>query len=126
MNAEVRLRIGLETAIAKHAIAELLSAGFALGVNDGEEITISNSTDAEAVLKAMQTTDDDYLLAYRDGKQVGWVRFVYGNSGWDVIADYSMNLDPHLTKTNAFAEQIEEGEFVVNIMADAKPEVKQQ
>jgi hypothetical protein len=123
MNAEVRLRIGLETAIAKHAIAELLSAGFALGVNDGEEVTIKNSIDAAAVLKAMQTTDDDYLLAYRDGKQVGWVRFVYGNSGWDVICDYTMNLEDALQETTLFAEQIEEGEFVVNIMADAKPEV---
>jgi hypothetical protein len=99
---------GLEEQIAKAAIEELLSAGYALGVNDGEETTITNSTDKDAVLKAMFTTDEDLLLAYKDGKQVGWVRFVYGNSGYDVINDHTMNLEPALVKTTALADEYDD------------------
>jgi hypothetical protein len=100
-------RMKLERRIATQCIAELLEAGYALGVNDGEDTTIENSTDPTALLAAMFTTDEDYLLAFKDGERVGWVRFVYGNSGWDAICDYTMNLEPALAKTEALSAQLE-------------------
>lgn len=104
----VAKRIRIETRIAKSAIAELLSAGYTLGVYDGEETTIKQSTDKQAVLDALQTTDDDYLLVYKAGesKRCGWVRFVYGNDGWDVISDYTVNLEDALTETNKLADTL--------------------
>lgn len=120
MSIENKVRLEVERRIAQQAIAELLAAGFTLGVNDGEEVTISRSKDAEAVLKAMMTTDSDYLLAYQDGveRHVGWVRFVYGNDGWDVINDYTVNLEEALTKTNALTDKFSDESQVEEIIRD--------
>jgi hypothetical protein len=112
-------RQAIEARIMQSAIEELLSYDFTLGVNDGESVTIHHSTDAAAVFAALRTTDDDYLLAYTPGAPIttpghegrvctGWVRFVYGNDGWDVICDHSTNLEDYLTKTNDLAEQLSE------------------
>jgi hypothetical protein len=98
----------VERRIMKRTIKELFASGYQLGVNDGEEVTIRHSTDARAVLAALRTTDDDYLLVYRgDGAQVGWVRFVYGNSGPDVIADYTTNLETVMRPVEAYADRFE-------------------
>jgi hypothetical protein len=38
----------------------------------------------------------------------GWVRFIYGNDGWDVMNDYSTVLEPYLIKTNALIDEMQE------------------
>lgn len=101
---------GMEARIMRSAIGELLSHGFTLGVYDGEETTIHHSASALDVFAALRTTDDDYLIVYAagdDGPRFGWVRFVYGNDGFDVIADNTTNLEPHLVATTALAESLE-------------------
>jgi hypothetical protein len=100
----------IEKRIAREVIKGLLSAGFTVSVNDGEETTVKQSTDADTIFTAMMTTDEDYLLAHRPGetKKSAWVRFIYGNSGWDVINDYSTSLETVLTNTNLLADKIDE------------------
>jgi len=107
----------LEKQVMKQCIADLLDAGFQVSVNDGEETTLKRSTDAEAIFAAMRTTDDDYLFVYKpdapgDGSGekgcFGWVRFIYGNSGWDVINDYSTNLEQALKRTDALTDEMSE------------------
>ena len=112
MSNAVRKRQAIEKAIAVAAIDQLLAAGFSLGVNDGEETTIHHSKDKSAIVKALFTTDEDYLYVYEandidmsDLRPAYWVRFVYGNDGYDVISDYSVSLDPHLTEAIALAEK---------------------
>lgn len=110
MNAEQRLRI--ERRIARQAIEDLLAAGYQVAVFDGEEIALEASTDVQAIMAAMFGTEEDYLLAMspdEGGKmqRAGWVRFIYGNEGWDVIQDYTTNLETVLTATNAIADQLE-------------------
>lgn len=95
----------VEKLIAKRVIADALAAGFALGVNDGEETVLENSTNPDAVLAAMFSTDDDHLLFYKDGKRVGWVRFIYGNSGYDVVNDYTVNLEPVMVGATKLADE---------------------
>ena len=93
----VKARQRVEQTIALTAAQVLLDAGFSLGVEDGEEVTLQFSRDIEAVKKALFTTDEDYLYVYHAGRNPralekrpdGWVRLVYGNDGWDVISDYS-------------------------------------
>lgn len=95
--AAVKARQRVEQTIALTAAQVLLDAGFSLGVDDGEEVTLQFSRDIEAVKKALFTTDEDYLYVYRadrnpralEKRPDGWVRLVYGNDGWDVISDYS-------------------------------------
>jgi hypothetical protein len=115
MEFNVKVRQKIERLIAEAAVKQLLAAGFLLGVNDGEDITISHSCDAAKILAAMFTTDEDYLYVYLDSDPdfTYWVRFVYGNDGWDVISDYNVALEEHLTEANALADQIEEGDFAI-------------
>jgi hypothetical protein len=40
-------------------------------------------------------------------RSFGWVRFIYGNDGWDVINDYTTNLEPVIAGVNALAEKME-------------------
>jgi hypothetical protein len=35
----------------------------------------------------------------------GWVLFIYGNDGWDVISDYTCNLEPIMGPANELSEQ---------------------
>ena len=105
---DVKRRQEIERKIAKATIKALLDAGFLLGVNDGEQTTIHHSRDAAAIFKAMFTTDEDYLYVYEDDdsddytnvlydpRPTYWVRFIYGNDGWDVINDYLLALEPYI------------------------------
>lgn len=114
----VRARQRVEQTIALTVAQVLLDAGFSLGVNDGEEVTIHHSKNIEDIKDKLFTTDEDYLYVYRKGnpKDVrpdGWVRLVYGNDGWDVISDYcSVDLlDKYLgdgTKVQALVDAFSE------------------
>jgi len=106
MNIETRKR--LERQIARHTIKAALAAGYTLGVYDCEEITLENCADAGKVFDAMFTTDDDKLLFYRDGQRIGWVWFVYGNDGYDVISDYTTNLDAVMDPINVYTDKLAE------------------
>jgi len=83
----------IERQIARFMIRELLRAGYKLGVNDGEETVLKHCASAKQVFNAMFSTDEDRLLVYRNGKPDGWVYLVYGNDGFDVINDYTTNLE---------------------------------
>ena len=95
----VKARQRIEQTIALVAAQALLDAGYLLGVNNGEEITIHHSRDIAKIQAALFTTDEDYLYVYvkgtnpKDTRPDYWVRFVYGNDGWDVISDYSVHLE---------------------------------
>jgi hypothetical protein len=103
----VKMRQMVEREIAQATIKALLDAGFLLGVNDGEETTIHHSRDAKAIEAAMFTTDEDWLLVNlkgddrKDPRPQHWVRFIYGNDGWDVINDYSTHLEAWIGKGTA-------------------------
>ncbi len=87
-------------------VEDLLAAGYALGVNDGEETTLENSTDEAQVFAAMSTTDEDFILLQK-GDMKGWIRLVYGNDGY-VLSDYTTNIPESVfERTNALAERFQ-------------------
>ena len=115
----IRRRQRTEETIVLAVAITLLDAGYLLGVNDGEEVTIHNSRDIAAIQKALFTTDEDYLYVYEDRDQDDplnvegederpdyWVRCIYGNDGYDVISDYSSaeDLDPFIGEGTLIAE----------------------
>jgi len=102
-------RQDMERAIVRNAVFELLDHGFSLSVdNGGDDYEIDRSRDGDAVLAELMNTDEDRLLA-RDGDALrGWVFFVYGNDGYDVICDMTVSLEPYLPETLALAETLEE------------------
>lgn len=107
-----KIRRQVERDIATRTIRALLDAGYVLSVHDGEE-EYPMSTDPAQILRDMMQTDEDYLLVYpplvqdrRGRADAGWVRFVYGNSGYDVISDYTTNLEAILQPVNAYADTL--------------------
>ena len=102
--------MNLERMIVQHVISDLLDAGFSLGVNDGEETTLTHCKDMVQIMQAMFSTDEDYLLVYRDFDQqhFSWVRLIHGN-GIDIISDYGVSLESYLHGANTFANMLEEG-----------------
>jgi hypothetical protein len=113
MSITVNQRQAIEKRIVASAIADLLEAGFVITVNDGEEDVLLLSDDEEKIAAAMMSTDEDLLIAQHpsdkpEDKPRGWVRFIYGNDGPDVINDYTTNLEPYLAETLALAETLDE------------------
>lgn len=108
--AMIKLRQKVERAIVRRVIKDALSAGYLLTVNNGgEDNEIERSSDLEAVSKACQLADEDYLCLYRASDfSSGWVRFVYGNGGFDVICDYTTNLESIVDGANQLASKLEE------------------
>jgi hypothetical protein len=99
MSPNVRRRVKIEENIVRHIVADLLKAGFYLSVDDGgDEFAIKDSRDEKAILDALMNTNEDLLYAdayetnVYGGSPYNWVRFVYGNDGWDVVNDYTGDL----------------------------------
>lgn len=91
----VKMRQEVERKIAEAVIDEALKQGYRLNVeNGGDKFELPEpTTDRDKILEVMFATDDEHLFFYKEGKKsVGWVWFIYGNSGWDVISDHSTNL----------------------------------
>ncbi len=99
----------IEERIVRNAVHELLDHGFTLSVdNGGDDYEIDRSVDAEAVIAELMNTDEDRLLARTGDKIKGWVHFIYGNDGYDVICDMTVSLEPYLPDTVALAESYSE------------------
>jgi hypothetical protein len=94
MSLSVENRQRVERKIARAIIKAAIALGFTFiidnGGDDDEEI---KTTTLSKTLKEMFATDQEKLYLVKDGKRVGWVFFVYGNDGWDVVNDYTVNLD---------------------------------
>lgn len=102
----------MEMDIAKRVVDGLLAAGYEVSVDDSEEIVLHRSRDAAAILAAMRSTDEDYLLARPAGHpeaRARVVRFVYGNDGWDVVCDYHTSLEPVMAPINEYADRLADG-----------------
>ncbi len=107
LDSAVQRRIRMEVRIIRQLVKDALAAGFKLSVDDGEEQT-PYYTEAKPVFTALMNTDEDYLHLYKPGL-AGWVRLVYGNDGYDVISDYTTNLESVLAGANSLAEKVEVG-----------------
>jgi len=95
----------IEYAILRRICLDALKAGYTLGLYDGEEIVLEGATTAKQVIDAACSTDDDRILVYKDGKRIGWIWLVYGNSGWDLVTDYTCNLEHIMAGATALADK---------------------
>lgn len=92
VNTAVRSRQKIEVRIAAALVDSALTADYSVRVDNGEDET-PHFTDKKSILAAMFLTDDDTLWLMRNA-EVSWVKLVYGNDGWDVISDYTVDLEP--------------------------------
>lgn len=91
-------RIKLEERITKALIRSILSKGYTINISigDGEEFDKPSKKFKECF--KMATAGDEariylYSTPLLDDACDGWVYLVFGNSGYDLISDYTVNCD---------------------------------
>lgn len=119
-NNELNLRIGIEHAICRKLVNELIAQGYHLIVDgEDEELEDLETSQDEAVITAghggLFNFDVANLLVYKKPKKAGserradhFVRLVFGNDGWDVISDYSPSLEKKMRGALALSEACED------------------
>lgn len=94
----------IEREIIDVLLTDLLAAGFRVSVDDGEALPVKKSTDKAKIMAELGSTGSDHLLVFDGGTCIGWFLLVYGNDGWNVISDYTTNLEQHHKRADALAE----------------------
>lgn len=128
MSESVKMRQRVERMILRAVVRECLQKGYALNVyNGGDEMELPEpTTSLKTILDACMAADEDRLWVCRprkpeDGppdyrkwdrrletpgwRAVGWVLFVYGNSGWNVVSDHTVNLQDVMGPAEALTER---------------------
>ena len=102
----------MDRLVITKTVEVLIAAGAVLSVDDGGEgWAVRSSTDKNAIVEAV-TAVDDCMLSVRGADAVhGWVRFVLGNDGYDVINDHSARLEETLAPVFALCDELEEGHY---------------
>lgn len=91
----IRTRILIERAIIRRAVRDILAAhdgAYCISVYDGEEYPVKRSRDLDKIMADIGQCDEESLIvrhADDSGSKVGSIYLVYGNGGWDVIADHT-------------------------------------
>lgn len=111
----VKQRQQIEKRIVAAAVKGLLAAGYHVGVdNGGDSLEVSPTTDQRTILEGLGHCDVEHLRAYTltglppSPLLKGSVCLIYGEEGYDVMADYSLSLEPALAEANALADNLEE------------------
>jgi hypothetical protein len=102
----MRIKQELERKIVGQFVTDALAAGYRLAVSlergyDTEDMLLG-STDYEKIMAEAFAGDDAHIFVQSpDGPTVehgqvvseGWVYIVLGNDGWDVLSDFTYNLE---------------------------------
>lgn len=98
----------MDRAIVTQCVEELLEQGFNLSLFHEEALAFKHSTNKEQILSNLLQCDEETLAIYDNTQQrVGWVFFVYGNDGYDVISDYSITIEQYIPKTQELVDKLQ-------------------
>lgn len=101
-----RDRARLELAIVNQLFESATKAGYRL--YEGEEVGIVGPSQE---LKELLFDLDDAVVFVDDAAtnaEVGWISLVFGNDGYDLISDYTVNLEEFLKDCDQLANRLEE------------------
>lgn len=113
----VKQRIVIERSIVRRAVTDILAASpcYRILVHDGEEVALERSRDLGAIMAKIMATGEETLFLYQPSGiadacyvRMGWISLIYGNDGWDVIADHSDNeiTNKLLAGASEYADQL--------------------
>lgn len=97
-----RGRARMELQIVRRVIRNLHAAGFKLREREDNRVLGERE-----LIELLFDLDEAYVDAYKNGRRTGWVRFVFGNDGWDVLSDYSLGIEKTLTATLGLIDEME-------------------
>jgi len=99
-----------ERRVIGQLIDDALAAGYLISYYDDGDWPVRMSESKEAVMAELHSTGQAQIrFSTSDHKHVGIVLLVFGNSPWEVIADYTDNgpMNGLLLGANALADEIE-------------------
>ena len=103
----------METEIVEQLVNDLLDAGLDLTIannidENGPDWITTN--DRDLVLSNLGHVEDETIQAHDKGRYVGMFYLVYGNDGYDVLADYTATeeVERLLTTVNLMSEEYQE------------------
>ena len=100
----------MERQIIKALVNEAFKRGFTKiiidnGGDDDERITCTN---LEEVMDSIRQTDEEHMFfVHPDNPKMSWVFLVYGNDGYDVIADHSSSLNEMINTIQPLIDTLE-------------------
>lgn len=108
----IKKRIEIERRIVRMLLRKGRSHGYSFRHHDGEEFTDdAPHTDINRVMLELQATDMEAVTFYDvGGKGAAMIQLIYGNDGFDVIADYraTQKFERDVMDTvNAYANDLE-------------------
>ncbi len=97
-----------ENEVIEIAARSIVDAGNQVGVHNGEDWSVGPTDDVQLVLESLRQTDSDVLHVFRDGRDTGSYLFlVYGNEPYEVLADWTLDVDALLQPAVEAAESLE-------------------
>lgn len=112
----VRHRARLEMAIVNALIDRAKTTGHRLRVRQYEEQEDYSDSDEGYNVRSVVFDLDMCSLELEviaTGERWGWILLVFGNDGWDLISDYTTDLEHFIAPINALARRLERGEYTV-------------
>lgn len=110
MNNEIRVQI--ERTIVCKIVDSALRGEYLVSIsNGGEGMEVDKSSSLTTILDHLHICDVEHIYFHnQNGEYAGSVVMVYGNDGWDVIADCTCNIeiDTILADALEFANRMEE------------------
>lgn len=104
-SAGVRGRALIELQVVDALLKAARDAGYTFEIEDADEDD-GDMSDAAQLKAALFNRDAAALLVFNGNRPqaFGWIRLVFGNDGWDLVSDYSTNLEEFLGPVNAVAD----------------------
>lgn len=86
-------RMEKERRMASALVRACFDRGYMVSVHNGEDWAIRKSSSYRAVMDALWQTDEEHVVIFdlASGKRAGAFFLVYGNDGYDLIADCAAN-----------------------------------
>jgi hypothetical protein len=105
----VRMRRADELSLVRRVIRALRKAGYEVSVDTrGEDINDVIQGNERALIDAVFSVDESYIIAHKDSGPCRWVRIALGN-GLECIVDYTEGLTPIMEPIEEHVNRIEAG-----------------
>jgi hypothetical protein len=109
-DVSVRPRALMEAVMCRKLIELANAAGYTIEIDEYEG---EKTPDDDSILKACFNLDEIHMIFHKDGQRIGWVFLVMGNSGYDLISDYTTNLEEFLKPAMELGDKLENGAFEI-------------
>jgi len=109
----VKHRIALERRIVGMIVQDAIAQGYTVAIDNGGDEPSEQMSDPAIIMSEALATDEEALRFFNSlGVYVGSVFLVYGNDGFDVIADHTDNKETRaiIRRAEAYAETAEASE----------------